>query len=1083
MRTQRSLHCSTGTCVAVAAVAAWAVAPALAKKPTAQSSATVAPVTDVASPGSAALATAHGLLGRGLYDLAAEEYRRFLKDAPAGDDERLARYGLGVCAYRQKQFAEAVEAFTALAALDGFPYMPDVLAMLGRARLETGQFSDARTAFDQLLAEFPDHALAENAGAGGIEASYRLGEQAETRRRAREFVARYPQSPNLAAARFYGAAAALAENDAAEAAATFAELLPGTTDPAFGAQIRLYWADALARLDRTGDAAEQYSAITKDADSSLRDEALLRLAAIKIRGGDSAQAGTLADELAARLPAGAQRSAAWRIAGRARFDAGDFGAARKAFTHALDDATPAEQAEAEYWQAKCDLRSGNAVEVASTLARLSAAPDAAGLRAEIRYDWAVALTQQDAFARAEEQLVALLTDTPEHALAADAAYLQAWCVYRRGAYADSAALCGKFLTEHADHAQAPSAAFLLAENAYLAEDWPSATTRFTAFIEKYRADARIPTAQLRLGLIAYRKGDTEVAESWLHQLSLAGDVAREFRPALLALGDIQFQKGRWTEAAALLQRYIDSGPADSSTGSALLKLAMSHESMAQPREAVAALDRLLESSPDPENRTRALFERGRLKRGMSDLVAADKDFAAAIELGADPTVLANAHLIRGVLARERGDENAAADHFAAAAQTPSSADSQGEAAFQQAQSLMALERFADAENLLADFASHYPAHARTGAAAAQRALAVSRQGRADEAAKLFAALEPSSANLDDATRAAVSYENAWTLRAQNDLPGARAAYAQLVDNLRADPALRGRGILELAELDMAERQFEPASERLERWRAEPTFASLPPELQSAAQARSGICLFELGRHADAAQRLSEISAENAAGPLAPQVGLYLGEAYSQLGQLEKAAAAFENLATRYPASPAGDLAQLRWGETLAALHMWVRSGEVLSAYLERDHDTAHTAQARFGLGWALENQQRYPEAMSAYARVASDRGPLAPRAQFQLGECLFAQDKSEAAATELLKVDILFAQPEWSAAALYEAGRCFEKLQRAEDARKQYAAVVERFADSSWARLAAEKLKTDQPAPSAARATIATGAMPAPAQP
>ena len=101
--------------------------------------------------------------------------------------------------------------------------------------------------------------------------------------------------------------------------------------------------------------------------------------------------------------------------------------------------------------------------------------------------------------------------------------------------------------------------------------------------------------------------------------------------------------------------------------------------------------------------------------------------------------------------------------------------------------------------------------------------------------------------------------------------------------------------------------------------------------------------------------------------------------------------------------------------------------------------------------------EKYEEAITAYTLIAA-RNPKNARAQFQIGECLFAGKKHDEAARELLKVDILYAYPEWSAAALYEAGRCFEALGQTVEARQQFTAVVERFEKSRWARLAQERL-------------------------
>ena len=60
---------------------------------------------------------------------------------------------------------------------------------------------------------------------------------------------------------------------------------------------------------------------------------------------------------------------------------------------------------------------------------------------------------------------------------------------------------------------------------------------------------------------------------------------------------------------------------------------------------------------------------------------------------------------------------------------------------------------------------------------------------------------------------------------------------------------------------------------------------------------------------------------------------------------------------------------------------------------------------------------------------------------------------------ELLKTDVLFEYPEWSAAAVYEAGRCLAEMGRGEDAHKQFEDVVKRFPETRWAGMAKERLE------------------------
>jgi TolA-binding protein len=151
---------------------------------------------------------------------------------------------------------------------------------------------------------------------------------------------------------------------------------------------------------------------------------------------------------------------------------------------------------------------------------------------------------------------------------------------------------------------------------------------------------------------------------------------------------------------------------------------------------------------------------------------------------------------------------------------------------------------------------------------------------------------------------------------------------------------------------------------------------------------------------------------------------------------------------------------LRLGDALGAVQNWQRSEAMFRRSLKEIPDSPTWYQAQFGVGFALQNQKRYDEAIEAYrAVIGRHEGSTAARAQFQVGECLFAQRRFDDAVRELLRVDILYAYPEWSAPALYEAGRCFVELGDTVSARKQFEQVQARYGETEWAPLAADRLE------------------------
>ena len=219
------------------------------------------------------------------------------------------------------------------------------------------------------------------------------------------------------------------------------------------------------------------------------------------------------------------------------------------------------------------------------------------------------------------------------------------------------------------------------------------------------------------------------------------------------------------------------------------------------------------------------------------------------------------------------------------------------------------------------------------------------------------------------------------------------------------------------------------------------------------------CEFELERYREAGEVLESFIAEFATSDLMASASYFCGEAMFRAGRNGQAAKHLKRVVKDFADDRVCGPSMLRLGECEASLQRWARSERVFGDYLDRFGDSEFSYQAQFGVGWAQENQGRFDEAVASYKRVAANhRGPTAARAQFQIGECLFASKRHADAVREYLKVDILYAYPEWSAAALYEAGRCFEKIVKPVEARAQFQQVIDEYGQTRWAKLAAERL-------------------------
>jgi len=410
------------------------------------------------------------------------------------------------------------------------------------------------------------------------------------------------------------------------------------------------------------------------------------------------------------------------------------------------------------------------------------------------------------------------------------------------------------------------------------------------------------------------------------------------------------------------------------------------------------------------------------------------------------------------LALGGGDYEQAADLFGRVVAATDDADVSAEARLQRGQALLAAERYEHAERAFKDFLNHHPRHERAPLATAQLGLAIARQDRAKDALPVLRGVIDDN-NVDAGTRATVLQELAWCLKKLDKPKLAAKALDELIRMPKTEPIQQARALFELAQMRADDEHCDEAITLLERVVAADREAVLPRELRAAATYRLGVCLFRQEQFKRAAATLEGFLKANNNHALVASASFFAGEALLKTGRQAAASEHLGRVVEKFADSDVFAPALLRLGECQTALQQWVPAEQMFTRYLQRFSDSDLAYQARFGVGWSRENQQRWDEAIAAYREVVEHHdGPTAARAQFQIGECLFAKKQLDEAVRELLRVEILYAYPEWSAAALYEAGRCFEQLGKQVEARQQFNACQKKYAGTKWAELSRARL-------------------------
>jgi len=1003
--------------------------------------------------------SANGLLNRGLYDLAAPEYRQFLAENSGHEKAPVARYGLSVCLFRTQKYKQAADELRPLTSLEDFPFAVEAGVMLGQSYLALNQYDKAVHTLKDLVTKHKRHDLTDDAAAMLIEAYYRAEQYEAAVTLGRRFDARWPDNPLRERTLFHVGLSHLALADHEAAAESLAQLLKSHPNSLYADQAALMLAQCRHRLGALEAATRWYKKTLAGQAAALIPDALYGYALLLHQQGHLPRAGELLDRLLKMHPESKHARDAGMLRGRIWFEQNSYDKAAELFQQAsgVDDVGE----EAAYWSAKCRLRQDRPDDAANMLQSAMKKYPSGDWRAEMLYDLGVALTRIDREKDAARAFNAFLDDYAEHAMAPDALAMLAVIEHRGGSFESSVEHCDAFLRDHAAHEQAADVRFIRAENFILAREYEEALDAYREFLTRHGDDPQAPRAVYRLGMTLFHLNRHDEALEPLLASTKLVEADNAYMACELALGEIYFQRSDWGEAEEHLAAYLKNGLQAPAADDALLKLGLSRQRLQKQNEAREAYERLLEQFEDSPARLHAMFELGQTLVALGLPDEAEKRFEQVVEQAPDSRFAPFALNHLGAIASARRDHARAADYFAQVMAKDAEGAVAAEAQFQRGAALLEEQDYEAAGEAFNAYVKRWPDGELAPRARARHAITLARRDMPKKALKAIERVEKAHADLlDSPTMLALRHEKAWCLKKLNRPEEAAALYGELADD-SSNPGLRAYAMLEQAEILAAKNDCAAAVALLRRLRelADAGQVTLEADVRAPALYRLGACLFEQGDSKAAADVLTEFLTNFTEHELTASASYFCGEALFKLGRHREAIDHLTRVVEDFEKNDARGPAMLRLGECRAALQHWAKSEEVFGDYLRLLPDSEHWYQARFGLGWARENQQRYDEAIADYrAVVERHKGATAARAQFQIGECLFAQKRLEEATRELLKVDILYTYPEWSAAALYEAGRCFEQQGKAVEARAQYKAVAEKYENTRWAAMAAQRL-------------------------
>ncbi|MBS0208679.1 MAG: tetratricopeptide repeat protein [Planctomycetes bacterium] len=226
------------------------------------------------------------------------------------------------------------------------------------------------------------------------------------------------------------------------------------------------------------------------------------------------------------------------------------------------------------------------------------------------------------------------------------------------------------------------------------------------------------------------------------------------------------------------------------------------------------------------------------------------------------------------------------------------------------------------------------------------------------------------------------------------------------------------------------------------------------------------CAIRAGRWDEATEPLEQLAAQTADVQLARLARFWLAERSYRRGDIKAAASAFDTLAKEPAHDTSADMTALRRAQIAAQEKRWDDARELADRLLAERPDFEPRYELDYVRGRCLAAAAQFDEARTAFQQVVrSDQGArteTAAMAQWMIGETYFHQKNYESALREYLRVEILYAYPNWQAAALLEAGKCYTALGQSAQAVESYVRLLKHYPNTPYQADAARLLQSSQ---------------------
>ena len=559
-------------------------------------------------------------------------------------------------------------------------------------------------------------------------------------------------------------------------------------------------------------------------------------------------------------------------------------------------------------------------------------------------------------------------------------YRIAWCLYKQSRFKDAAAQFSMFVSTYPNHPRAAEATYWLAESEYRAGDYRGALNHYKTVAQSPQHEQR-EDGMYGVGWSYYRLNDFVNAIASFEQLVIAYPNGKYTFDVRLRLGDCYFQQKDYRKAAGSYRTVVRLFPRNEGTDYAYYQLAQTYVRSGDHEQASQQFSALIKGFPQSSLADDAQYALGWIQFQKKEYLAAIKEFQLVIANYPENEIVPRAYY------------------------------SVGDAYYN-------LQQYAAAEKSYREVVQRFPKSSYVSDAVAGIQYCLTAQGKKREALGVidsYVTENPGSANAEQ-----LSLKKADLLFSQKQFDAAvqehRTFLERFPHSAQRGVALYwlGRSLAESGKTLDAAGVFEQAAGT-----AEVSENILASSLLEAAE------IYRSQKKYDQAfVVLTKAERELAKTGSAPIVAYLKGMVFYDNGASEEAKAQFEYVISRYPSTVQAD-------------------------------------RARVGLARVELRERDYASAQTLAQKVATSRvDEVGAEAQYLSG-AVYAENKEwQNAITAFLRVRYVFpGQEEWLAKAYLGLGQAYEELKDPQKAKEAYQNALKLQKEGDVAIEASRRLK------------------------